>query len=107
MGSKPSPPYSDIFMAEKNDKLIVSLALKFSETNTSSLLLLKRFLDDLFLIFFGSTKSLHRFHDAINTIHPNIKFILTHTSIPNEPIHMKCDCDIKYNIPFLDTSCEI
>ena len=107
MGSKPSPPYSDIFMAEKIDEVIFYLALKMRESHKSSLLLLKRFLDDLFLIFIGSTKSLHIFYDAISKIHPNIKFTITHTSIPDEPENMKCDCETRSTIPFLDTLCEI
>ena len=92
---------------KKNDKLIRNIALRFSKTKTLSLLLFKRFLDDLFLIFIGSTKSLHIFYDAINNIHPNIKFTITHTSVPNEPINMKCDCEPRSNLPFLDTSREI
>ena len=52
MGSNPAPDYADLFMARKIDPEIEKHEqIKF----------LKRFLDDLFLIFQGSTKELHEF----------------------------------------------
>ena len=41
---------------------------------------MKRFLDDIFLIFLGTTEKLHQFFKEINEIHPNIKFTMLHTT---------------------------
>ena len=84
MGVKPIPDYANIFMASINTK-IKNL---FGE---DILILLKRFLDDFFLIFQGSTKELHKLFEQINQIHPTIKFTMNHTSIEGEDMEDKCD----------------
>ena len=71
------------------------------------LLLLLRFLDDYFSIFVGSTKKLHALFAKINQINPSIQLTMSHTSIKNEPIEEKCDCEETTWIPFLDVACEI
>ena len=68
---------------------------------------MKRFLDDIFQIFCGSTRQLHNFIEEINKIHPNIKFTMTHTTPDNEPFPSRCSCPTKKTIQFLDTSCTI
>ena len=50
MGSRPAPPMANIFMARNLDQQILDIAAKFGKMD-----LLKRFLDDLFSIFVGST----------------------------------------------------
>jgi hypothetical protein len=62
-------------------------------------------LDDLFLIFYGSTKQLHKFFQEVNNIHPNIKLTMSHTSLKSEL--EPCECSFKESIPFLDTECKI
>ena len=79
MGGKPIPPYANIFMA-KIDKLIKS------SKGAQAILLLKRFLDDYFLIFEGSTKELHALFVEWNQLHPTIKLTMTHTAIENEAL---------------------
>ena len=54
---------------------LTTLANKFG-----SLKFFKRYLDDLFSIFIGTTKTLHKFQEELNQIHPTIKFIINHTS---------------------------
>ena len=103
MGSRPVPSYANIFMAKRIDRFIRDL----TTGNQNPLILFKRFLDDLFLIFRGSTKELHTLFHKINQIHPAIKFTMEHTSLENEPLNEKCDCTPKKSIQFLDTSCEI
>ena len=100
MGSKPIPHYANIFMA-KIDRLIKQLE------GAEALTLLKRFLDDYFMLFCGSTKDLHALFVKINQIHPTIKLTMNHTNIENEPKENKCDCEEKDSIPFLDVSCKI
>ena len=68
---------------------------------------MKRFLDDIFQIFVGSTKMLHKIFQDINNIHPNIKFTISHTLIQNESEESRCSCIPQESIPFLDTSCKI
>ena len=107
MGSKPAPPYANIFMSRKIDNPILKIAEMFRKNNKLSILFFKRFLDDLFLICTGNTKYLHTFLHEINQIHPSIKLTMTHTSIRNESSDFKCNCPEQYSISFLDTLCEI
>ena len=55
MGSKPLPHYANIFMS-KIYKKIEALA---EEDKAALLALLKMFLDDFFLLYFGSTRKIH------------------------------------------------
>ena len=104
MGSQPIPNYANIFMAKKIDRKIISIFEKYATEEHISLKLFKRFLDDLFFIFKGSSKALHKILDEINEIHPNIKLTMNHTSIDEDE---SCDCPIKETIPFLDVSMSI
>ena len=85
MGCKPVPNYANIFMATI-DKAIKQLI------GSEAFSLLKRFLDDYFGIFNGSTKELHRLLDKINLINPSIQLTMNHTSIENEPREDRCEC---------------
>ena len=71
MGQRNVPPYEDIYMSRKNDNIIEELAKHFIEGTENSLKLLKRYLDDIFLIFIGSTKKLHLFWQEVNKINPS------------------------------------
>ena len=68
---------------------------------------MKRFLDDYFSVFNGTTKQLHQLLEQINKLHPTIKLTLNHTSVPGEAKEDKCDCKSQDAIPFLDTLCTI
>ena len=103
MGSNAIPHYANIFMAEQIDPQIKLIATQ----SAGVLKLLKRFLDDLFLIFKGTTKELHMLLDKINQIHPTIKFTMTHTSREKENLEDTCSCPTLKQIPFLDTLCSI
>ena len=106
MGSKPAPDYSNIFMARKIDPFIKLIARKYTDRNVD-LKILKRFLDDIFTIFLGTTKNLHKFIEEINKIHPAIKFTMAHTSVLEEDISDRCSCPPQNSIPFLDVSLSI
>ena len=56
-----------------------------NQKEAEAILLLKRFLDDYFTLFEGSTKDLHAFFVKFNKLHTTIKFTMSHTSIRNEP----------------------
>ena len=107
MGARPTPPYANIFMATKVDPEIQRIANEMGRDGSMSLKLLKRFLDDLFLIFQGSTQRLHQFFNKLNEIHPSIKLTMNHTNPENELDEMQCSCSPNTEIPFLDTSCSI
>ena len=81
MGSPPIPTYANTFMAKRLDKSIFKIIELISKNENISLELFKRFLDDLFFIFIGNTKSLHKILEEINLIHPSIKFTMKHTFI--------------------------
>ena len=100
MGSKPVPSYANMFMA-KIDKLIKE------QQGAEAIILMKRFLDDFFFIFKGSTKELHALFEKLNTIHPTIQLTMNHTYIENEPSEQKCDCTVNMSVPFLDVTCSI
>ena len=82
MGCKPVPPYANVFMATI-DTLIKN------QQGAHAFRLLKRFLDDFFTMFKGSTKELHAMFVKMNSIHPTIKFTMNHTSIRDEPVDRK------------------
>ena len=94
MGSKPAPAYANIFMAETIDKLFWDIARKYGKNGEIPLKFFKRFLDDIFLIFFGSVYNLHiMFFDELNTIHPTIKFTMSHTVPENNILELEsCSC---------------
>ena len=107
MGSKPIPAYADNFMAEEIDPKVVTLAVRYDKENQKALQLLKRFLDDMFALFNGTTKMLHKLLDQINQIKPNIDLTMIHTSAPGEALEDKCKCESRSEIPFLGTLCRI
>ena len=103
MGCKPIPGYANMFMS-KIDKKIIEIANQIKE---GRLISFNRFLDDMFSIWIGITKGLHKVFDAINKLHPNIKFTMNHTTPKSELKEEQCDCELKSSIPFLDTSVSI
>ena len=107
MGSKPAPSYANNFMARRIDNQILEIAEKYIEGGQIPIRFMKRFLDDIFQIFQGATKKLHQLFDEINTIHPNVKFTMSQTSLPEESEESRCSCPPQESIPFLDTSCKI
>ena len=102
MGSKPVPAYADNFMAEEIDSKIIALSEKYDKEGQKSLQLLKRFLDDIITLFYGTTKMLHELLDLINLINPNINLTMIHTSVPGEALEDKCECESRS-----DTLCSI
>ena len=59
------------------------------------------FLDDIFTIFVGTTKNLHKFIEEINQKYFAIKFTVTKTSIYEEDIFDRCSHPSQISIPFL------
>ena len=107
MGIHPAPSFANIYLARRLDRAIRTIAEKYGENGSSAFQIFKRFLDDLFQIFKGTTKQLHKMYEEINNIHPTLKFTLTHTTIESEPEEDRCNCEPLKSIPFLDTSLSI
>ena len=105
MGCVPAVSFANIFMAKKIDPKILEAAMKFSTDNSNPVTFLKRFIDDIFMVWRGSIDDLHKFLKMLNQIHPTIKFTASHTT-PDNVTH-SCDCPPAKSIPFLDTSCSV
>ena len=103
MGCGPIPPYVNLFMATR-DKKILELSRNIPIQRMKSV---KKFLDDIFSLWFGTSKDLHKLFKVMDSIHPSIKFTMKHTTSINELTEDKCDCETKNSIPFLDTSISI
>lgn len=67
MGTKCAPGYANIFMGVFEAEYI------YHRIKNKSLLYL-RYIDDIFMIWTGTTQELKRFTDEINQVHPSIKF---------------------------------
>ena len=79
-------------MAKQIDSLMKMLAKKYSDIEDSSHPnFLKHFLNGIIMIFVGNTKNLHKLFEAINNLHPSIKFTMSHTSNNTEKISESCD----------------
>ena len=105
MGTPSAVSYSNMFMS-RIDRLLIHLALQMNN-GEDPLMLLKRFIDDLFLIWTGPLQPLLAFLDEINNLHPTIKFTYAMTcpftcDIPSD-INHDCFCFSSKSIPFLDT----
>ena len=94
-------------MARKLDQRIINLAEKYKKSNENPLLIFKRFLDDIFSIFQGTTKDLHKLFSEMNNLHKSIRFTMNHSSPLMEDEDDRCDCPKQVSIPFLDVSCSI
>lgn len=66
MGTKFTPITANLFMGEWDDKIIFSI-------KREELIFYKRYIDDLFFIWVGSTESLQQFIQKLNVNNNNIK----------------------------------
>ena len=107
MGIHPAPSFANIYLARRLDDIISRLAKNYGEQGNSPFQIFKRFLDDLFQIFQGTKKQLHRLYDEINRIHPTLKFTMNHTFVENERPEDRCNCEPISSIPFFDSSLKI
>ena len=69
MGTKPAPPFANIFMARNIDNKIRKVAEKYMENGEIPLRFMKRFLDNIFRYFLALLKS------CTNSLKKFIKFI--------------------------------
>ena len=107
MGIHPAPSFANIYLARRIDKYISELGHKYRENGESAFVIFKRFLDDIFKIFKGTTKQLHSLFEDMNKIHPTLKFTMTHTTPEKESPEDNCGCEKNNSVPFLDTELSI
>ena len=72
MGTKAAPPYANLSMGHQEQTI--------RETFTWAIPFWKRFIDDICLIFLGTTNQLQSLQDFMNHLHPTIKFIFQHST---------------------------
>ena len=69
----------------------------------------KRFIDDIFLIFIGTTKQLQSMKDFMNNLHPTIKFTFEHStqeiSFLDMKIHIRTDHKLSTTLYRKPTDC--
>ena len=72
MGTKAAPPYANLFMGRHKETI--------RETFIWAIPFWKRFIDDIFMTFTGTTKQLQSMKDFMNSLHPTIKFTFEHST---------------------------
>ena len=72
MGTKAAPPYANLFMGRHEETI--------REAFIWAIPFWKRFIDDIFLIFLGTTEQLQSMKDFMNNLHPTIKFTFEHST---------------------------
>ena len=69
----------------------------------------KRFIDDIFLIFIGTTEQLQSMKDFMNNLHPTIKFTFEHSTQEISFLEMKirigADCKLSTTLYWKPTHC--
>ena len=73
MGIHLAPSFANIYITRRIDNEILKLSLKYGPNGMSGLHIFKRFLDDIFQVFKGTTKQLHELFKEINNSHPTKK----------------------------------
>ena len=66
MGIHPAPSFANIYPARRIDNKVKELGEKYGTDGKSAFLIFKRFLDDLFKIFRGTSKQLHELFIEMN-----------------------------------------
>ena len=69
--------------------------MKYGKDGKSAWVIIKRFLDDMFKIFIGTTKQWHTLFEDMNKIHPTFKFTMNHTTPAEEPETDRRECQQK------------
>ena len=81
MGTKPAPPYANIFMDKRIDKKIFKIAEKYMVNSEITIKFLKRFSDDTYIVYnpWKHSQPSYAFEE-LNNMHPTIKFTMAHNT---------------------------
>ena len=105
MGTPSAPNTAGITMGKHIDPKLIELANRLHSGPGDPIRRLKRFLDDLFMIWMGDIETLENFLNEINMLHPTLKFTYSYTCpfpCDIETPH-DCFCYSSRSIQFLDT----
>ena len=101
MGTKAAPPYANFFMDCHEETI--------REAFICAIPFWKRFIDDIFMIFLGTTKQLQSMKDFMNNLQPTIKFTFKHStqeiSFPDTAIHIGADRKLSTTLYRKTTDC--
>ena len=81
MGTKAAQPYANLFMGRHEETI--------QEAFVWVIVFWKRFIDNIFLIFIGTTKQLESMKDFMNNLHHTIKFTFEHSTQEISFLYMK------------------
>ena len=100
-GTKGTPPYANFFMGRHEEAI--------QEAFIWGIPFWKRFIDDIFLIFIGTTKQHQSMKSFINNLHPMIKFTFEHStqeiSVLDMKIHIGADHKLSTTLYRKPTDC--
>ena len=110
MGTVSAPNTANLTMGKVIDPKFYQLATSIQNI-PDIIKVLKRYLDDYFMIWTGGVIELEEFLNQINSIHPTLKFTYTYScpfkcSISHEILH-DCFCYTSRQVSFLDTVVKI
>ena len=101
MGTKTAPPYANLIMGRDEETI--------REAFIWIIPFWKRFIDDTFLIFLGTTKQLQSMKNFMNNLHPTIKLIFEHSTqeIPflDMKTHIGAGCKLSTTLYRKPTDC--
>ena len=101
MGAKAAPPYVKLFMGCHEEIIL--------EAFIWATLFWKRFINDIFMIFLGTTNQFQSLQDFMNHLHPTIKFTFQHSiqqiSFLDMNTHIRADCKISVTLYIKPTDC--
>ena len=101
MGTKAAPPYANLFMGRHEQTIREAFIWAIS--------FWKRFIDDIFLIFLGTTEQLQSMIHFMNNLHPTIKFTFEHStqeiSFLDMKIHIGADRRLSTTLYRKPTDC--
>ena len=102
MVTKATPPYANLFMGHHEEII--------QEAFIWAIPFWKRFIDDIFLIFIGTTKQLQPMKNFMNNLHLKIKFTFEHStqeiSVLDMKIHIGADRKLSTTLYRKPTDCE-
>ena len=91
------------------DSVVSNIQETIREAFIWAILFWKRFIDDIFLIFIGTTKQLQSMKDFMNNLHPTIKFTFDHStqeiSFLDMKIHIGADRKLSTTLYRKPTDC--
>ena len=101
MGTKVAPPYAKLFMGSHKETI--------REAFIWAIPFWKRFIDDIFPIFLGTTEQLQSMKDFMNNLHPKIKLTFEHStqeiSFLDMKIHIGTDQKLSTTLHRKPTDC--